>query len=103
MSSREHRLAMPELGLDRPLDHRAELRLDLGPEVGLDHVHVGELGKCPPAVAAEVVHAGHPVGVHRGLLLLRVLAPVTFDLHHQVQRIVAPLPVVHQYNEVGQV
>ena len=32
-----------------------------------------------------MVHAGHPVGVHRGFLLLRVFAAVAFDLDHKVQ------------------
>ena len=85
------------------LDHLVELAFDLGLEVGLDLVDLGELGERPAAVAAEMVHAGHPVGVHRGLLLLRVLAPVALDLDDQVQQVVGAVAVVDQHDEVGQV
>ena len=70
----------------RDVDHLVELAFDLGLEVGLDLVDLGELGEGPAAVGAEMVHAGHPVGVHRGLLLLGVLAPVALDLDDEVQR-----------------
>ena len=40
------------------VDHLVELAFDLGLEVGLDLVDVGELGEGPAAVRAEVVHAG---------------------------------------------
>ena len=51
----------------------------------------------------RLIHAGHPVGVHRGLLLLRVLAPVALDLDDQVQQVVVAVAVVHQHDEVGQI
>ena len=34
-------------------------------EIHLHLPHVGELGKVSAAVRAQLVHAGHPVGVHR--------------------------------------
>jgi hypothetical protein len=52
---------------------------------------------------AHVVHAGHTVGVHGGLLFLRVLAAIALDLYHEVQRIVSAVSVVHEDNEVGAV
>src|SRR5918996_3362616 len=54
----------------------------------------GKFGEGPAAVDAQVVDTGHPVGLHSGLLFLRVLPPVAFDLHHQAQRVLAA--VVHQ-------
>ena len=85
------------------LDHLVELAFDLGLEVGLDLIDLGELGERPAAIGAEMVHAGHPVGVHRGFLLLRVLAPVALDLDHEMQRIVGTVAVIHQHDEVGQI
>jgi hypothetical protein len=74
------------------LNQLVEFGVDLGFEVSLDLVHLGELGKRPAAIAAQVVDAGHPVGVHGGLLLDGVFAPVAFDLDHQVQRVAGPWP-----------
>ena len=85
------------------LDHLVELAFDLGFEVGLDLVDLGELGEGPAAVGAEVVHAGHPVGFHGGLLLLGILAAVALDLDDQVQQVVVAVAVIHQHDEVGQV
>src|SRR5262245_23948202 len=61
-------------------DHVVEGALDLGLEVGLDLVEFSQLRKSPPAERAEIVHSWHPVGVHRRLLVLCVLAPVALDL-----------------------
>ena len=36
---------------------------DLGLEVGFDLVNLGELGERPAAVAAKMIHVGHPIGV----------------------------------------
>ena len=72
-------------------------------EVGFDLVDLGQLGEGPAAEGAEVVDGGHPVGVHRGLLLLRVLAPVALDLDDEVQQVVVAVPVVHQHDEVGEI
>src|SRR5580700_1738255 len=85
------------------LDHLIELGLDLGFEVSLDLIGVGELGEGPPAVLAVVVNSGRPVGIHCCLFLLGVFATVTFDLHDEVQKVVVPVSVVHQDDEVGKV
>ena len=85
------------------LDHLVELAFDLGLEIGLDLIDLGELGERPAAIGAEMVHAGHPVGLHRGFLLLRVLAPVALDLDHEMQQVIGAVTVIHQHDEVGQI
>ena len=50
-----------------------------------------------------MVHAGHPVGVHRGFLLLRILAPVALDLDDEMQQVVVAVAVIDQHDEVGQI
>ena len=85
------------------LNHLVEFAFDLGLEIGLDLIDLGELGERPAAIRAEMVHARHPVGVHRGFLLLRVLAAVALDLDHEMQQVVVAVPVVHQHDEVGQI
>ncbi len=82
-------------------DHLVELAFDLGLEVGLDLIDLGELGERPAAIGAEMVHARHPVGVHRGFLLLRVLAPVALDLDDEMQQVIGAVAVIHQHDEVG--
>src|SRR3990172_10513810 len=53
-----------------PADHLVEGARHLRLEVGFDLIHLRQLGERPAAERAEVVDGGHPVGVHRGLLLL---------------------------------
>ena len=77
------------------LDHLVELAFDLRLEVGFDLIDLGELGERPAAVRARVVHAGHPVGFHRGFLLLGVFAAVAFDLDDQMEEVVVAVAVVH--------
>lgn len=86
-----------------PFNHFVELAFDLGLEVGLNLVHLGELGERPAAISAEMVHAGNPVGVHRGFLFHRVLAPVALDLDHEIQQVVVAVAVIHPHDEVGQI
>ncbi len=85
------------------VDHLVEFGFDLGLEVGLDLIDLGEFGEGPAAILAMVVHARHPVGLHRGFLLLGVFAPIAFDLDNQVQQVIFAVPVVHQHDEVGEV
>ena len=54
-------------------------------------------------MGAEMVHAGHPVGIHRGFFLFGILAPVALDLDHQIQQIVRAVAVIDQHDEVGQI
>src|SRR5665811_601056 len=70
-------------------------------EVGFDFIDVAELGEGPAPVNLKVVHAGHPISFHRGLLLLRVFAPLALDLDDKVKEIgaairVRPMAVIHQ-------
>jgi hypothetical protein len=44
-------------------DHLVELGFNLGLEIGLDLIDLGELGERPAAIL-PFVHAGHPVGIH---------------------------------------
>jgi hypothetical protein len=88
---------------DDGLDHLVELTFDLGLEGGFDLVDIAEFREGPATVGAEVVHAGDPVGVHRGLLVLGILAPVALDLDNEVQRVVVAMAIIHQDDEVGQV
>jgi hypothetical protein len=73
----------PDLWWRKPFrdgaDHPVELHVDLGADVSRDRVQVGELGGCPPGVADQVIHPWHPVGVHRRLPVLRVLAAIPVD------------------------
>ena len=85
------------------LDHLVEFAFDLGLEISLDLIDLGELGERPAAVGAEMVHAGHPVGVHRGFLLLRILAAVALDLDDEMQQVIGAVAVIHQHDEVGQI
>ena len=85
------------------VDHLVEFALDLGLEIGLDLIDVGELGERPAAVRSEIVHARHPVGFHRRLLFLGVLPPVALDLDDQVQEVVVAVAIVDQDDEVGPV
>ena len=47
-----------------PPDEFGELVFNLGGEVHLHLINLGELGKCPAAMGAQVVDARHPVNVH---------------------------------------
>jgi hypothetical protein len=78
---------------DEAFDQRIEPRWD--------RVDVGGLGKGPTTVSADIVDPGHPIGVHRGRLLLGVLAAIALDLDDQIQRIV--MSVVDPDDEVWQV
>jgi hypothetical protein len=57
----------------------------------------------PSGRTARFVHSWHPVGFHGGLLLLGILAPVTFGLHDQMQKVVVTVPIVHQHDEIRKV
>ena len=72
------------------LDHFVKFAFDLGREIGFDLINLGELGKRPAAILSGVVHAGNPIGVHRGFFLLGVFAPVAFDFDNQVQQVGEP-------------
>ena len=48
-----------------------------------------------------MIHTWRPVGLHGRFLLLRVLAPVAFDLDDEVQEILVALSVIHQHDKVG--
>ncbi len=50
-----------------------------------------------------MIHSRHPVGIHGGFLLVRVLAPVALDLDHEMQRVSRAVAVIYQHDEVGQV
>ncbi len=72
-------------------------------EIGPDLIDIAELGERPAAIGAEMVHAGHPIGVHGQFLFLGVLAPIALDLDHQIERIAGPAPIIHLHDEIGQV
>ena len=75
--------------LGGPLRNRLVKRdFELGLEVSLPLVDIGEFGKGPATVHAQVIHARHSVRVHRGLFLFGILAPVALDLDNQVQHVV---------------
>src|SRR5437773_7523193 len=50
------------------VEYSIELLCHLGFEVGFHLIDVGQLRKRPSPERSEVVHARHPVGVHRQLL-----------------------------------
>ena len=50
-----------------------------------------------------MIHTGHPVLVHRRLLLLGVLAAVALDLDDEVERVLPAPAVVDEDDEVRQV
>ena len=50
-----------------------------------------------------MIHTGHPVGLHGGLLFFGVLAAIAFDFHNQVQQVVFAVAVLHQHDEVRDV
>src|SRR5688500_12421066 len=55
-------------------EHALEVLGDFCLEIGLDFVDLPELGESPASVGAQMVHARDPVGLHCGLLRLRVFA-----------------------------
>src|SRR5690606_6672360 len=63
-------------------------RVHLLREVLLHSEHVGKLDEGPAAEASETIDAGNPVSLHGRLLLLGVLAAITLNLHHKMQRII---------------
>jgi len=63
-----------------------EVLFDLSCKISLDLIVVTKLGQGPAAMRAEVVHTGHPAGLHRRSLLLRIQSPVTFDFNHEVEQ-----------------
>jgi hypothetical protein len=48
-------------------------------------------------------HPWHPIGVHRGLLFLRILAPVALDLGDEMQRIAWSASIIHLHDEIRQI
>ena len=84
-----------------------QARSDRGFQIVAERVDVGEFGEGPAAEAAQAVDAGDPIGLHRHLLHLGVLAAVALDLDHQVQVVGLALfvhaPVIHLKDEVGQI
>jgi hypothetical protein len=58
--------------------------------VRLYPVNLRELGKRPSAMDAKMVHTRHPICVHRGFLLLRILATIAFDFDNEMERICLP-------------
>src|ERR1700731_3733703 len=54
----------------RGLNHPVKSALHFPLEISLDLIDVGEFCECPAAVSAEMIHARHPVRVHRGFLFL---------------------------------
>ena len=59
-----HRLFRARLHASYRLDHFVKFAFNLGPKVGFYLVHLPELGKCPAPMRAEMIHTGHPIGVH---------------------------------------
>lgn len=83
--------------------HAVKFRFDLFGEVGLHLEYIGELGKGPATVLLEVVHAGHPVGVHGGFFLLGVFAAIALDLDNELKQVILAAAVAHQHDEIGNV
>src|SRR5437588_10661899 len=83
----------------RGIDDLGELLLDPGREVALHGPDVGQLRERPSAPVAAVVHAGHPIRLHRRLFLLRVFAAITLDLDDEAQQITVSAPVVDEDDE----
>ena len=54
-------------------------------------------------VVDQAVHRRHPVVLHRLLLHLGVFASVALHFHHQVQRVILAVAIVHADDEVGNV
>ena len=78
--------------------------LDQRVKIGGNRVHrFLEFGKGPAAKRPEIVDPGHPIGVHRIGLALRVLATIALDPDYEVQQIGVAMPVLDPYGEVGQV
>src|SRR5438105_11122851 len=70
------------------LDFLGTQATDQPAECGFDLEHVGELLERPASEGAEVVDPRHPERAHGLGLELRIAAPVTLRLEHQVDRIV---------------
>ena len=64
---------------------------------------VGELGKGPAAVAAVIVHAGHPIDVHSGFLLFGVLPSIALDFDDEMQEIVLSMAIVDEDDKIRKV
>ena len=84
-------------------NHLGETLGDLGLEVGFDFEEFGEFAESPATVDLEVIHAGDPVDLHRGLLVLGLFAAVTLDLDDQVQQVVGATAIVDADDKVGEV
>lgn len=78
------------------LDHILALGFDFRLEVRLDPV---DLGEDPETVLPVVVHSGHRVSGHRGLLLFGILA-AAFDLNDQTKRIALAPSVAEGHDEI---
>jgi hypothetical protein len=82
-------------------EHFVKVSGNLPGEISLDLVDIAELGKGPAAMGANMVHSGHPVGVHGLGFHLGILSPVAFDLYDEMEEILLAPPVIDQDNEVG--
>src|ERR1051326_5933016 len=87
----------------KPRDHPFEFTVNFDFEIRFDLIDLREFGEGPAAIAAKMIHPRHPGSVQRWLLLLCVLAPVSFDLNDEVERIVWTAPVIHAHDEVGSI
>ena len=80
-----------------------ELGCNLRLKISFNLIHLSKFCKGPATVRAQVIYAWHPVRVHRGLLLLGILAPVAFNFDNQVQQVVLAMAIIHQHDKIGQI
>src|ERR1700737_4864029 len=98
-----HRLFRGRFAPSFRLDHFVKFAFDLGLKVGFYLGHLPELGKCPTPMRAEMIHPGHPIGVHSGLLFLAIFTAVTLDLDDEVKEVIVAVPIIHTHDEVREV
>ena len=94
MASARSEALREAVALDGAPEHRVEGLTDLRSEIALDLIDLGEFSEGPTAVRAEVVHTGHPIGGHRGGLLLGILAAVALDLHDEMKKVIVSVAVI---------
>ena len=83
------------------LEHPLHLPIDRRGELRFHRVHVSKLGYRPSPELAVIVHRRYPILPHGVGLFFGIFTPTSFDLDHEMQRVIGTATVVHQHNEIG--
>jgi len=87
----------------KTLNHGIKMGLNFLFEIHFDLIHLGELGKGPPTVHAEIIRARYPVCIHRGFFFFCIFPAVSFDLDNQMQGVLLAMSIVDKHDEVRKV